>query len=105
MLRLGDPDFHFEPAGRESYAHVGEVACGRELPKPGSGKLESEDRTELNSLAGRERERVDELVKLYGAWAERCGVLPWPLRAGEYMLRMRGQHIHLSYHRGRQFYP
>ena len=67
--------------------------------------MESEDRTELNSLAGKERERVDELVKLYGAWAERCGVLPWPLRAGEYMLRMRGQHIHLSCHRGRQFYP
>jgi len=65
----------------------------------------SQDRTELNDLAGRERKRVDELAKLYGAWAERCGVLPWPLRAGEYMLRMRGQHIHLSYHRGRQFYP
>jgi len=65
----------------------------------------SQDRTELNDLADRERERVDELAKLYGAWAERCGALPWPVKASESSLRMRGKHLHLSYHKGRQFYP
>ena len=64
-----------------------------------------EDRTELNDLADREPQRVKELAKLYEAWAERCGVLPWPIRAGESVLRTRGRHIHLSYHKGRQFYP
>jgi len=86
-------------------ARVGMWKLVGEHGKPWELYNMSQDRTELNDLAGRERERVDELVKLYGAWAERCGVLPWPLRPGEYMLRMRGQHIHLSYHKSRQFYP
>lgn len=64
-----------------------------------------EDRTELNDLADKEPQRVKELAKLYEEWAQRCGVLSWPIRAGESVLRMRGRHIHLSYHKGRQFYP
>jgi arylsulfatase len=34
------------------------------------------DRTELHDLADREPERVREMVALYDAWAERCGVIP-----------------------------
>lgn len=35
------------------------------------------DRTELNDLIDEEPERVAELEKLYQAWADRVGVLPW----------------------------
>jgi arylsulfatase len=35
-----------------------------------------EDRTELNDLAAGEPDRVQEMAKLYEAWAERCGVIP-----------------------------
>ena len=35
-----------------------------------------EDRTELNDLAAGEPGRVQEMAKLYEAWAERCGVIP-----------------------------
>ncbi|MBN1996183.1 arylsulfatase [candidate division KSB1 bacterium] len=37
------------------------------------------DRTELYDLAGRYPDKVMELKKLYDRWAERCGVLPWPV--------------------------
>ena len=39
-----------------------------------------DDRTELNDLSGKNRPKVDEFAGLYHAWAERVGVLPWPLR-------------------------
>jgi arylsulfatase len=64
-----------------------------------------EDRTELNNLAERSPERVEEMEALYRIWAERCGVLPWPFRKGESRLKMRGEHVHLSYHRGRAYLP
>jgi arylsulfatase A-like enzyme len=35
------------------------------------------DRTELNNLADRYPEKVNELAALYREWAKRCGVLPW----------------------------
>jgi arylsulfatase len=35
------------------------------------------DRTEMNDLAGKFPERVNELSALYDAWAKRCNVLPW----------------------------
>jgi arylsulfatase len=35
------------------------------------------DRSEMNDLAGREPGRVSDMVKLYDAWAERCGVVPF----------------------------
>lgn len=37
-----------------------------------------DDLTELHDLAAREPERVRELEASYNAWAQRCGVLPWP---------------------------
>jgi len=63
-----------------------------------------EDRTELHDLADAQPERVEEMKRLYGGWAERCGVAAWPLNPGETLLRMRGRHIHLSYHKNREFY-
>lgn len=37
------------------------------------------DRTELHDLSGAEPQLADRLGALYAEWAERCGVLPWPL--------------------------
>ncbi|MCY3711306.1 MAG: arylsulfatase [Caldilineaceae bacterium] len=39
-----------------------------------------EDRTELNDLSEKNRPKVEEFAGLYHPWAERVGVLPWPLR-------------------------
>jgi len=38
------------------------------------------DRTELNNLADANPQKVEELKALYEAWAERCGVQPWPVK-------------------------
>ncbi len=37
------------------------------------------DRTELNDLSGEYPEKVKKMLKLYDQWAERSGVLPWPV--------------------------
>lgn len=49
---------------------------------PGSWELYDmvEDRTELNDLSEVNRPKVDDMVALYEAWAERCRVLPWPVQ-------------------------
>ncbi len=65
----------------------------------------NEDRTELKDLAAANPGEVRRMAALYQEWAGRCGVLPWPPGKGETVLRMRGKHIHLSYHKGRAFYP
>lgn len=39
-----------------------------------------DDRTELNDLSEKNRPKVEEFAGLYNAWAERVGVLSWPLR-------------------------
>jgi arylsulfatase len=38
------------------------------------------DRTELNNLVAEHGEKLIELKALYYAWANRCGVRPWPLK-------------------------
>jgi arylsulfatase len=38
------------------------------------------DRTELSDLAGTHPEKVEELKKLYRAWANRCNVRRWPVK-------------------------
>jgi len=38
------------------------------------------DRTELNNLAEKYPEKLKELAALYDKWAQRCDVMPWPLR-------------------------
>ena len=43
----------------------------------------SSDRSELRDLARAEPERLAEMTAQYKLWAERCGVLPWPLKRRE----------------------
>lgn len=35
------------------------------------------DRTEMNNLGGKNPDKLQELVRLYERWAERCNVVPW----------------------------
>ncbi len=41
------------------------------------------DRTEMHDLAAQQPERVKEMSAQWEAWAQRVGVLPWPLGGGE----------------------
>jgi len=43
----------------------------------------STDRSEQRDLASAEPERLAEMTAQYEGWAERCGVLPWPLKRRE----------------------
>ena len=52
------------------------------------------DRTELKNLAEKNRTRVDEMVKLYAEWAQRCGVQPWPLPGWTWSPTLIGTHAH-----------
>ncbi|MFQ6035811.1 MAG: arylsulfatase [Sedimentisphaerales bacterium] len=38
------------------------------------------DRTELNNLANQYPKKVEQLRAMYQSWADRCGVLPWPIK-------------------------
>jgi arylsulfatase len=40
----------------------------------------NEDRTELTDLAAKNHAKSAELEAIYNQWADRCGVLPWPLK-------------------------
>lgn len=53
-----------------------------------------EDRTELNNLVEKNKPKADDMIKLYGEWAERCGVFPWPLSPEARFMRIRGPHNH-----------
>ena len=64
-----------------------------------------EDRTELHDLAARDPDRVKSMAEQYHLWACGCGVLPWPPKQSEMRLAMRGRHIHLHNHCGREFFP
>lgn len=55
----------------------------------------TEDRTELNDLAGTEKARVKEMTKLYDEWAERAGVLPWPVLPNVTAMDTIGEHDHI----------
>jgi len=35
------------------------------------------DRTEMNDLSSKHRDRMERMVGMYDQWAERCGVMPW----------------------------
>jgi arylsulfatase len=43
----------------------------------------AKDRTELHDVAADQPQRVAEMSKAYDAWAQRCGVLPWPIKAAD----------------------
>ena len=55
-----------------------------------------EDRTELNDLASGEKAKVKEMARLYGEWAERSNVLPWPANPVFQGFRMQGKHAHVA---------
>ena len=58
-----------------------------------------DDRTELNDLSGSEPDRVRMLEEAYNGWANRCGVLPWPVDPDVVAKRLKGKHAHISQHR------
>ena len=64
-----------------------------------------EDRTELNDLATRNPGKVTEMSKLYEEWAERCGVLPWPVVPGQTGGELRGKHARVGRHGARPLRP
>jgi len=41
------------------------------------------DRTEMHDLAAKNADKVQELKTLWEAWAQRCGVQPWPVKKRE----------------------
>lgn len=53
-----------------------------------------EDRTELNNLVESNAPKAAEMIALYDAWAERCGVQPWPLSGRARMMHLRAPHNH-----------
>ncbi|MCH7971694.1 MAG: hypothetical protein IH960_11740, partial [Chloroflexi bacterium] len=59
----------------------------------------AEDRTEQNDLIGGEKDRAKLLERQYFEWAERCGVLPWPVDPNVMAKRLKGNHAHISQHR------
>ena len=80
------PIFRGEPHGREVlyWEHEGNCAVRKGRWKmvckyPGGWELYDieQDRTELNDVSGEHPELVQELSRLYEAWAKRCNVMPW----------------------------
>ncbi len=59
-----------------------------------------EDRTEQHDYAASEPQRVASMIDEYDAWAERAGVVLWPVREGVLAKRFKGKRDHISQHRG-----
>ncbi len=78
---------------------IGDRKLVAEWDKPWELYNMSDDRTELNDLASSEQERVKEMERAYNEWAERAGVLPWPVDPTVIAKRLKGQHAHISQHR------
>lgn len=117
-------DMHITPIEGESFASLLGEGSSWEREKPiaiehegnrgvriGAWKLVAEwdrpwelynmadDRTELNDLASQEPGRVREMERAYNEWAERAGVLPWPVDPSVIAKRLKGNHAHISQHR------
>ena len=82
------PAFDNKPIEREAiyWEHEGNRAVRQGKWKlvskhPGGWELYDleADRTELNNLAGKHPEKVEQLKTLYESWAVRCSVQPWPV--------------------------
>ena len=72
----------------DNWKLVSEVDSGWELYDM------DDDRTELNNLIEKNKPKADEMIGLYGEWAERCEVHPWPLSPGARFMNLRGDHNH-----------
>jgi arylsulfatase len=59
-----------------------------------------EDRTEQNDLLNGEKSRAKNLENQYLEWADRAEVLPWPVDSRVVAKRLKGDHAHISQHRG-----
>ncbi|UCG48433.1 MAG: sulfatase-like hydrolase/transferase [Phycisphaerales bacterium] len=86
------PAFHNKPIEREAiyWEHEGNRAVRQGRWKlvskhPGDWELYDmeTDRTELNDLAGKYPDKVEQLKAFYERWAARCQVQPWPVRRPE----------------------
>ena len=53
-----------------------------------------EDRTELNDLASGDTDRVRQMTRFYGEWAEKCQVIPWPANPRSLTRRYRTLGLH-----------
>ncbi len=56
----------------------------------------NEDRTELNNLAEKEKERLSKMRHSYHTWMERCGVEDWPIPPQTWNPVMHAPHSHSS---------
>jgi len=83
------PAFDNRPIEREAiyWEHEGNRAVRKGKWKlvsrhPGQWELYDleADRTELNDLAQKYPQRVEQLKAMYESWAARCGVQPWPVK-------------------------
>lgn len=83
------PAFDDKPIEREAiyWEHEGNRAVRQGKWKlvskrPGGWELYDleADRTELNNLAQKYPQKVEQLKVMYGNWAARCGVQPWPVK-------------------------
>ena len=86
------PAFDDKPIEREAiyWEHEGNRAVRQGRWKlvsrhPGGWELYDmeADRTELNDLAAKHPDKVEQLKALYGKWAARCQVQPWPVKRSE----------------------
>jgi arylsulfatase A-like enzyme len=80
---------------------IGDWKLVAEWDKPWELYNITDDRTEQNDLIDGEKDRAKAFEKQYYEWAERAEVLPWPVDPGVLAKRLKGDHAHISQHRGR----
>ena len=59
---------------------IGDWKLVSEFPGPWELYNISEDRSETNNLINKEKDIANDLQKKYEDWAQRCGILDWPIR-------------------------
>ncbi|MBG9388234.1 arylsulfatase [Caenimonas aquaedulcis] len=69
------PPMFWEHEGNAA-VRLGKWKLVRKFPDPWELYDMEQDRTELNDLAAKEPQRVQEMKAQYDAWAKRCGVIP-----------------------------
>ena len=79
---------------------IGEWKLVAEWDKPWELYNIPEDRTEQHDYAASEPKRVASMIEEYDAWAERAGVVLWPVRPEFLAKRFKGKRDHISQHRG-----